>query len=134
EGRVAFAALCTGAAQGCLEQALEYAKTRNVFGKAIGSNQHIAFMIARMEQRAQAARLSYYAACSRLMAGKPFKKEASIAKLTASEAAMANARDASQIWGGYGFLNENAVGRHYRDAKILEVGEGTTEVQLMIVA
>lgn len=68
------------------------------------------------------------------MAGKPFKKEASIAKLTASEAAVANAHDASQIWGGYGFLNENAVARHYRDSKILEIGEGTTEVQLMIIA
>lgn len=134
EGRVAFAALCTGAAQGCLEQAISYAKTRNVFGSAIGSNQHIAFMIARMEERTHSARLAYYHACSLLMAGKPFKKEASLAKLTSSEAAMANARDASQIWGGYGFLNENAVGRHYRDSKVLEVGEGTTEVQLMIIA
>ncbi|GAB2521750.1 acyl-CoA dehydrogenase family protein [Paramicrobacterium agarici] len=134
EGRVAFAALCTGAAQGCLEQAIFYAKKRNVFGSAIGSNQHIAFMIARMEQRVHAARLSYYHACALLMAGRPFKKEASLAKLTASEAAMANARDASQIWGGYGFLNENAVGRHYRDSKVLEIGEGTTEVQLMIIA
>ncbi len=134
EGRVAFAALCTGAAQGCLEQALAYAKTRNVFGAAIGSNQHIAFMIARMEARTHSARMAYYHACSLLMAGKPFKKEASIAKLTASEAAMQNARDASHIWGGYGFLNENIVARHYRDSKVLEVGEGTTEVQLMIIA
>lgn len=134
EGRVAFAALCTGAAQGCLEQALMYAKSRNVFGTSIGSNQHIAFMIARMEERVHSARLAYYHACSLLMAGKPFKKEASLAKLTSSEVAMANARDASQIWGGYGFLNENAVGRHYRDSKVLEIGEGTTEVQLMIIA
>lgn len=134
EGRVAFAALCTGAAQGCLEQAIAYAQRREVFGRPIGHNQHIAFTIARMEARTHAARLSYYNACSLLMAGKPFKKEASIAKLTASEAAVANAHDASQIWGGYGFLNENAVARHYRDSKILEIGEGTTEVQLMIIA
>lgn len=134
EGRVAFAALCTGAAQGCLEEAIRYAKSRNVFGRAIGSNQHIAFKIARMQARVHTARLSYYDACFKLMAGKPFKLEASIAKLVGSEAAMDNARDATQIFGGYGFLNENPVARHYRDSKILEIGEGTSEVQLMIIS
>ncbi|GGF02853.1 acyl-CoA dehydrogenase family protein [Mycetocola zhadangensis] len=134
EGRVAFAALCTGAAQGCVDEAVAYAKTRNVFGRNIGSNQYIAFKIARMEARAMSARMAYYAAASKLHAGKPFKKEASIAKLIGSEAAMDNARDAAQIWGGYGFLNENTVARHYRDSKILEIGEGTSEVQLMIIA
>jgi alkylation response protein AidB-like acyl-CoA dehydrogenase len=69
----------------------------------------------------------------KMVHGEPFKAEASMAKLLASEAAMDNARDASQIWGGYGFLNENAVARHYRDSKILEIGEGTTEVQLMVL-
>jgi short/branched chain acyl-CoA dehydrogenase len=134
EGRVAFAALCTGAAQGCLEEAIRYAKSRNVFGRAIGSNQYIAFKIARMQARVHTARLAYYDACFKLMAGKPFKLEASIAKLVGSEAAMDNARDATQIFGGYGFLNENPVARHYRDSKILEIGEGTSEVQLMIVS
>ncbi|WP_205631546.1 acyl-CoA dehydrogenase family protein [Leifsonia xyli] len=134
EGRVAFAALCTGAAQGCLEEALRYAKSRNVFGRPIGSNQYIAFKIARMQARVHAARLAYYDACFKLMAGKPFKLEASIAKLVGSEAAMDNARDATQIFGGYGFLNENPVARHYRDSKILEIGEGTSEVQLMIIS
>ncbi|GAB3386165.1 acyl-CoA dehydrogenase family protein [Humibacter soli] len=134
EGRVAFAALCTGAAQGCLEQAVEHAKNRVVFGRPIGDNQHIAFTLARMQARAQTARLAYYDAAFKMAAGIPFKTEASIAKLVGSEAAMANAHDASQIMGGYGFLNENAVARHYRDAKILEIGEGTTEVQLMIIA
>jgi short/branched chain acyl-CoA dehydrogenase len=134
EGRVAFAALCTGAAQGCLEEAIRYAKSRNVFGRAIGSNQHIAFKIARMQARVHTARLAYYDACFKLMAGKPFKLEASIAKLVGSEAAMDNARDATQIFGGYGFLNENPVARHYRDSKILEIGEGTSEVQLMIIS
>ncbi|MFP3465796.1 acyl-CoA dehydrogenase family protein [Leifsonia sp. SIMBA_070] len=134
EGRVAFAALCTGAAEGCLEEAIRYAKSRNVFGRPIGSNQHIAFKIARMQARVQTARLAYYDACFKLMAGKPFKMEASIAKLVASEAAIDNARDATQIFGGYGFLNENPVARHYRDSKILEIGEGTTEVQLMVIS
>ncbi|MGY6498419.1 MAG: acyl-CoA dehydrogenase family protein [Microcella sp.] len=134
EGRVAFAALATGAAQGCLEEALRYAKERTVFGRAIGDNQHIQFMIARMQSRVHAARLATYDAARRIVAGKPFKMEASLAKLLSSEAAMANARDASHIFGGYGFMNENPVARHYRDSKILEVGEGTTEVQLMVIA
>jgi hypothetical protein len=69
-----------------------------------------------------------------MLAGLPFKREAAIAKLTASEAAMDNARDATQIHGGYGFLNDSAVGRHYRDSKVLEIGEGTTEIQLMVIA
>jgi len=134
EGRVAFAALCTGAAQGCLEEAIRYAKSRNVFGRAIGENQHINFTIARMQSRVHAARLAYYDAARRIDAGRPFKMQASMAKLISSEAAMDNARAASQIFGGYGFMNENPVARHYRDSKILEVGEGTTEVQLMIIA
>lgn len=134
EGRVAFAALCTGAAQGCLEEALRYAKERTVFGRAIGENQHVAFMVARMQSRVHAARLATYEAARRIVAGKPFKAEASMAKLISSEAAMANARDASHIFGGYGFMNENPVARHYRDSKVLEVGEGTTEVQLMVIA
>jgi short-chain 2-methylacyl-CoA dehydrogenase len=134
EGRIAFAALATGAAQGCLEEALRYAKTRNVFGRDIGSNQHIAFTLSRMAARVHQARLCYYDAASKLANGAPFKVEASIAKLVGGEAAMANARDAAQIFGGYGFLNETPVARHYRDAKVLEIGEGTTEVQLMILA
>jgi len=134
EGRVAFAALCTGAAQGCLEEAIRYAKTRNVFGRAIGENQHIAFKIARMQARTHAARLAWADAARRIDAGLPFKLEASLAKLISSEAAMDNARDATQIFGGYGFLNENPVARHYRDSKILEIGEGTTEVQLMVIS
>ena len=134
EGRVAIAALATGVAQGCLEQAVDYAKTRVVFGSPIGSNQHIAFLLARMQVRTHSARLATYDAAQRIAAGLPFKTEASIAKLIASEAAMDNARDATQIFGGYGFMNEYLVARHYRDSKILEIGEGTTEVQLMLIA
>ena len=134
EGRVAFAALCTGAAQGCLEEAMRYARSRNVFGHPIGDNQHIAFTIARMEARVHSARLAWLDAAHRLVAGRPFKLEASLAKLIGSEAAMDNARDATQIFGGYGVMNENPVARHYRDSKILEIGEGTTQVQLMVIA
>ena len=134
EGRIAFAALCAGAAQGCLDESVRYAKSRNVFGRAIGSNQHIAFKIARMQARVHSARLAYYDAALTMISGRPFKMEASIAKMIGSEAAMDNARDATQIFGGYGFMNENPVARHYRDSKVLELGEGTTEVQLMIIA
>ncbi len=134
EGRIAVAALATGAAQGCLDESVRYAKTRNVFGRSIGSNQSISFKIARMQARVHTARLAYYDAASRMVAGRPFKAQASIAKLVAGEAAMDNARDATQIFGGYGFLNENPVARQYRDSKILEIGEGTTEVQLMVIA
>ena len=134
EGRVAFAALATGAAQGCLEEATAYAKERTVFGRPIGSNQYITFKLARMQARVHQARLAYYDAAFKMMNGQPFKTEASIAKLVASDAAMDNARDATQIFGGYGFMNENTVARHYRDSKILEIGEGTSEVQLMIIS
>jgi short-chain 2-methylacyl-CoA dehydrogenase len=134
EGRVAFAALCTGAAQGCLEESIRYAKSRNVFGKNIGANQYIAFKIARMQARVHSARLAYYDAAFKIVNGQSFKTEASIAKMLGSEAAMDNARDATQIFGGYGFMNESPVARHYRDSKILEIGEGTTEVQLAVIA
>ncbi len=133
EGRIAIAALSTGVAQGCVDESVKYAKEREAFGQAIGRYQAIAFTIARMEARAHTARTAYYDAAALMLAGKPFKKQAAIAKLVASEAAMDNARDATQIHGGYGFMNEFTVARHYRDSKILEIGEGTTEVQLMLI-
>jgi alkylation response protein AidB-like acyl-CoA dehydrogenase len=134
EGRIAIAALAVGAAQGCVDDAVRYAKERQAFGTHIGGHQAIEFKIARMEARAQVARRAYYHAAALLLAGKPFKQEAAIAKLVAGEAAMDNARDATQVFGGNGFMNEYRVARHYRDSKILEVGEGTTEVQLMLIA
>jgi short-chain 2-methylacyl-CoA dehydrogenase len=134
EGRIAIAALSVGAAQGCVDESITYAKQREAFGRPIGDNQAIAFKIARMEARAHTARTAYYDAAALMLSGKPFKKQAAIAKLIASEAAMDNARDATQIFGGYGFMNEFTVARHYRDSKILEIGEGTTEVQLMLIA
>ncbi|MCW2681255.1 MAG: fadE [Frankiales bacterium] len=134
EGRIAISALAVGAAQGCVDESVKYAKEREAFGRPIGQNQAIAFKIARMEARAHAARTAYYDAAAKMLAGLPFKKEAAIAKLVSSEAAMDNARDATQVHGGYGFMNEYPVARQYRDSKILEIGEGTSEVQLMLVA
>jgi short/branched chain acyl-CoA dehydrogenase len=134
EGRIAIAALSTGLAQGCVDESVAYAKQRRAFGQPIGSYQAMQFMIADMELRAHTARTAYYDAAARMLAGEDFKRYAAIAKLHASNAAMDNARYATQVHGGYGFMNESAVGRFYRDAKILEVGEGTSEVQRMIIA
>jgi butyryl-CoA dehydrogenase len=134
EGRVAIAALGAGLAQGCVDECLRYARQRTAFGHQLGHYQAIQFKIADMEARAHVARLAWYDAAARLLAGEPFKKEAAIAKLTASNAAMDNARDATQIFGGYGYMNEFPVARFYRDAKILEIGEGTSEVQRMVLA
>jgi short-chain 2-methylacyl-CoA dehydrogenase len=134
EGRVAIAALSVGLAQGCVDESLRYAREREAFGHPIGHYQAIQFKIADMEARAHTARLAYYAAAAKMLRGEPFKKEAAIAKLVSSNAAMDNARDATQIFGGYGFMNEYPVGRFYRDAKILEIGEGTSEVQRMLIA
>ena len=134
EGRVAIAALSVGLAQGCVDESVRYAHEREAFGHPIGSYQAIQFKIADMEVRAHTARLAYYAAAAKMLRGEPFKKEAAIAKLVASNAAMDNSRDATQVFGGYGFMNEYPVGRFYRDAKILEIGEGTSEVQRMLIA
>ena len=134
EGRVAISALATGLAQGCVDECVRYANDRVAFGVAIGRHQAIAFKLADMAARVYAARLAWYDAAARMVAGAPFKKEAAMAKLLASNAAMDNARDATQIFGGAGFMNESPVGRFYRDAKILEIGEGTSEVQRMLIA
>lgn len=134
EGRIAIAALSTGAAEGCLEAAVDYAKKRTVFGEPLSSRQGIQFLLARMQARVHTARLAWLQAARLRDAGLPFKTEAAIAKLAASDAAMDNARDATQVFGGNGFMNEYPVARHFRDSKILEIGEGTTEVQLLVIA
>jgi len=134
EGRVAIAALATGLAQGCVDECVRYARQREAFGRRLEQHQAIQFTIADMEARVHAARLAWYDAAARLVAGQPIKKESAIAKLTASNAAMDNARAATQVFGGYGFMNEFPVGRFYRDAKVLEIGEGTSEVQRMLIA
>ncbi|WP_128378751.1 acyl-CoA dehydrogenase family protein [Streptomyces cavernae] len=134
EGRIAISALATGLAQGCVDESVKYAKERHAFGRPIGSNQAIQFKIADMEMKAHTARLAWRDAASRLVAGEPFKKEAALAKLYSSTIAVDNARDATQIHGGYGFMNEYPVARMWRDSKILEIGEGTSEVQRMLIA
>jgi short-chain 2-methylacyl-CoA dehydrogenase len=134
EGRVAIAALATGLAQGCVDECLRYVAERTAFGQPLSQFQATQFRVADMAARAHVARLAWYDAAARMMAGEPAKQQAAIAKLVASNAAMDNARDASQLFGGYGFMNEFPVGRFYRDAKVLEIGEGTSEVQRMIIA
>jgi alkylation response protein AidB-like acyl-CoA dehydrogenase len=134
EGRIAIAALATGLAQGCLDESVRYARERHAFGRPIGANQAVAFMLADMELRAHTARLAYYDAAARMLAGQPFKRQAAIAKLHSSDAAVTNARAATQLHGGYGFMNEYPVARMWRDSKILEIGEGTNEVQRMLIA
>ena len=133
-GRVAIAALATGLAAGCVSECLRYVAEREAFGHHLGFYQATQFRLADMEARVQAARLCWYDAAARLVAGEPVKKQAAIAKLVASNAAMDNARDATQIFGGYGYMNEYPVARFYRDAKVLEIGEGTSEVQRMLIA
>jgi short-chain 2-methylacyl-CoA dehydrogenase len=134
EGRIAIAALATGLAQGCVDESIAYARQRHAFGRAIGDFQAIQFKISDMEVRAHTSRLAYHDAATRLLAGADFKRAAAIAKLHASECAVQNAREATQIHGGYGFMNETPVARFWRDAKILEIGEGTSEIQRMIIA
>ncbi|MGF3054370.1 acyl-CoA dehydrogenase family protein [Microbacterium sp. YY-03] len=134
EGRIAIAALATGAAEACLEAAVDYAKKRNVFGTPLSTRQNAQFTLARMESRVHMSRLAWHHAARLRDAGEEFAVEAAHAKLVSSEAAMDNARDATQIFGGNGFMNEYPVARHYRDSKILEIGEGTTEVQLLVIA
>ena len=134
EGRVAIAALAAGLAQGCVDESVAYSASRESFGRPIATRQAIQFMVADMEVRAHLSRLAWRQAAALLSAGRPFGREASIAKLSSSEAAMDNARAATQVHGGYGFTIDSAVGRFYRDAKILEIGEGTSEVQRMLIA
>ncbi|MEO9224312.1 MAG: acyl-CoA dehydrogenase family protein, partial [Acidimicrobiales bacterium] len=134
DGRVAIAALAVGVIQACVDESVAYAKERNAFGKPIGRNQAIAFKCADLQVMADAARhLTYHAAWLRDH-GKPFKQEAAIAKLYATEAAVTATRDATQVFGGYGFMDATPVARHYRDAKILEIGEGTSEVQRLVIS
>jgi short-chain 2-methylacyl-CoA dehydrogenase len=133
-GRVAIGALAVGLAQGCVDHSISYAKERRAFGKPLAEHQAIAFKIADMATQTDVARLAVYRAAWMKDQGMPFKKEASMAKLFASEVSVTAARDAVQIHGGYGYINESPVSRFYRDSKILEIGEGTSEVQRMLIA
>jgi short/branched chain acyl-CoA dehydrogenase len=133
-GRVAIGAIGVGLAQGCTDMSVAYAKERRQFGKPIADNQAIAFKLADMSMNTDLARLAVYRGAWMHDAGLSFKREASIAKLFSSEVAVTIAREAVQIHGGYGFMDESAVSRFYRDAKILEIGEGTSEVQRILIS
>jgi len=133
-GRISIAALSVGTAEGALRLALEYAKQREQFGAKISSFQAIQFKLADMATEIEAARwLTYYAAARR-DAGQPFKKEAAMAKLKASRVATAVTSEAVQIFGGAGYLLESPIARFYCDAKVLEIGEGTNEIQHLVIA
>ncbi len=137
DGRIAISALAVGLAQACLDESLAYAKQRHTFGKPIGARQAIAFAISDLAVAVEAARTLTYKAAWLKDAGRPakdVKQAAAIAKLFSTEAAVSATRVATQVFGGYGFMEEYPVARFYRDAKILEIGEGTSEVQRMVIA
>ena len=134
DGRVAIAALSVGLARGCLEESVRYAGEREAFGEPIGSFEALQFKIADMKVGVETARLAFQRAAWLRDRGRPFATEASIAKLYASEVAVSAAREAVQVHGGYGFVEEFPVARFYRDAKVLEIGEGTSEIQRLLIA
>lgn len=137
DGRIAIAALAVGCIQACLDLSVQYAGERTTFGGPIGRKQGVAFQIADLAVMVEAGRELTYKAAALKDAGAPtgvLKQAASIAKLYTSEAAVTATRIATQVFGGYGFMEEYPVARFYRDAKILEIGEGTSEVQRMLIA
>ncbi len=140
DGRVAIAALAVGCIQACLDHSVKYAGERQTMGGPIGRKQGVAFQIADLQVMAEAARLLTYKAAALKDAGvdtkdpKAFKQAAAVAKLYATESAVTATRIATQVFGGYGFMEEYPVVRFYRDAKVLEIGEGTSEVQRMLIA
>jgi len=134
DGRISIAALSVGLAQGCLDASVAYAKDREAFGRPIGAYEAIAFKIADMRATIDAARLLTYRAAWLKDQGQPYTTEAAIAKLRASETAVDVAREAIQVHGGYGFTEEFPLARAYRDAKVLEIGEGTSEILRLVIA
>lgn len=133
-GRIGIAALSVGLAQGALDASLKYAKERQTFGKPLAEHQAIQFKLADMAVEIQAARLLTYRAAAAKVKGEDINLIAAIAKLFASEAASRAANEAVQIHGGYGFIKEFPVEKYYRDVKLLTIGEGTSEVQKMVIA
>jgi short-chain 2-methylacyl-CoA dehydrogenase len=134
EGRVAIAALAVGVIRSCLEECVRYANDRVAFGRPIGANQAVAFACSDLAVMAETARSLTYRAAALRDAGRAFRQAAAMAKLHATESAVTATRIATQIFGGYGFMDETVVARHYRDAKVLEIGEGTSEIQRLIIA
>ena len=134
DGRIAISALALGCARACLDMAVDYARERVAFGGPIGRNQSIAFALADLEVAVEnAANLTYKAAWLKDQ-GRPTTRAAAIAKLYSTEAAVTATRVAAQVFGGSGFIEENPIARFYRDAKILEIGEGTSEIQRLVIA
>jgi short-chain 2-methylacyl-CoA dehydrogenase len=134
EGRIAIAALAVGVIRCCLEASVAYAGERQAFGRPIGANQAVAFACSDLAVMAEAARLLTYEAAHLRDAGRPYSRQAAMAKLYATESAVTATRMATQVFGGYGFMDETPVSRHYRDSKILEIGEGTSEIQRLVIA
>jgi short-chain 2-methylacyl-CoA dehydrogenase len=134
DGRVAISALAVGLAQACLDHSVAYANQRNAFGGPIGRYQAVAFALADLAVAVENARNLTYKAAWLKDHGKPFAQAAAMAKLYSTEAAVSATRTATQVFGGYGFVEETPVARFYRDAKILEIGEGTREIQRLVIA
>jgi butyryl-CoA dehydrogenase len=134
EGRIAISALAVGCIQACLEHCTRYAQDRSAFGQPIGRNQGVAFQVADLAVMAETARLITYQAAWLRDTGRPYKQAAAMAKLHTTEAAVTATRIATQVFGGYGFVDETPVSRFYRDAKILEIGEGTSEIQRLVIS
>jgi butyryl-CoA dehydrogenase len=134
EGRIAISALAVGLAEACLEHSVAYAKERQAFGGPIGRYQAVAFKCADMALAVENARNLTYKAAFLKDHRRPFKQAAAMAKLYSTEAAVTATREATQIYGGYGYMDETPVSRFYRDAKILEIGEGTSEIQRVVIS
>lgn len=133
-GRIGIAALALGMAQGALEEALRHARTRRTFGKALADHQAIQFKLADMQMAVEASRLLVHKAAWLRDTGHPYGMAASLAKLHASEAAVRVAEEALQIHGGYGYIKDYPVEKFYRDVKLCTIGEGSSEIQRMVIA
>jgi alkylation response protein AidB-like acyl-CoA dehydrogenase len=134
DGRISIAAISVGLAQACLDASLRYAQEREAFGRPIGSYEAIAFKLADMRVAIESARLLTWKAAWTKDEGREYAAEAAAAKLLASDVANVCAREAIQIHGGYGYTEEFPVSRYYRDAKVLEIGEGTSEILRLVLA
>jgi alkylation response protein AidB-like acyl-CoA dehydrogenase len=132
--RIPIAAMSAGLARGCLEATLQFVTSRQSFGKPLTSHQAVAFGVADLSAMTDTARLLTYDAAWKFDTGRPIEREAAVSKLMASELANKIAYQATQLHGGYGFMDDSDVTRHYRDARILTIGEGTSEVQRMLIA
>ena len=134
DGRIAISALAVGCAQACLDHAVDYAGQRHAFGGPIGRFQGVSFALSDLAVSVENARLLTYKAAWLKDQGRPFKQAAAMAKLYSTETAVTATRTATQVFGGAGFIDETPVSRFYRDAKILEIGEGTSEIQRLVIA